>query len=224
MYDYEFFPQLVWRSIWTKGVHLNLYLASARERCPPLHQSRLQVRIKFSVSSVFYSIFNSLFRECDAIILNTSYDYEDVSLTAIKQWLSSMQKELHAVGPLLPTGFGTDNEEGTSIDIVTFLEEMLVQHGKRSVFLVRSFPFFWVPTKLFFLRSPLAPSIGRQFRNTLTSWSMPWLKRKHHLYVDNCFPYNNYMFKTRRFLLSHVHVPKYRSNRQTESSYQVWEW
>ena len=55
-----------------------------------------------------------------------------------------MQKEVHVLGPLLPAGFGTDNEEGASVDIETFLEEMLVQHGERSVFLVRSFPFFWI--------------------------------------------------------------------------------
>jgi len=47
-----------------------------------------------------------------------------------------MQKEVHVLGPLLPAGFGADNEEGASVDIVTFLGEMLVQHGNRSVFLV----------------------------------------------------------------------------------------
>ena len=57
-----------------------------------------------------------------------------------------MKKEVHVLGPLLSAGFGTDSEEGASIDIETFLGEMLVQHGKRSVFLVTSFPFFWVPT------------------------------------------------------------------------------
>jgi hypothetical protein len=100
------------------------------------------VRIKKILSSVFYySIFNSLFRECDAIVLTTSYAYDSVSLNALKQWLSNMQKEVHVLGPLLPVGggFGTDREEGASVDIETFLGEMLVQHGKRSVFLVRSF-------------------------------------------------------------------------------------
>ena len=55
----------------------------------------------------------------------------------MKQWLSNIQKEVHVLGPLLPAGFGTDSEEGASVDIKTFLEEMLVQHGKRSVFLVK---------------------------------------------------------------------------------------
>ena len=91
----------------------------------------------------------SLFRECDAIIVTTSYAYESVSLDTMKQWLSDIQKEVHVLGPLLPVGggFGTDREEGASVDIETFLGEMLVQHGKRSVFLVkRSFLLFWVPT------------------------------------------------------------------------------
>jgi hypothetical protein len=39
----------------------------------------------------------------------------------MKQWLSNMQKEVHVLGPLLPAGFGADNEEGASVDIVTFL-------------------------------------------------------------------------------------------------------
>ena len=63
----------------------------------------------------------------------------------MKQWFSDLQKEVHILGPLLPPGYGTktqNGEEGTSVDIERFLGEMLVQHGKRSVFFVRSFPFF----------------------------------------------------------------------------------
>ena len=76
--------------------------------------------------------------------MTTSYAYESLSLDAVKQWFSDIQKEVHVLGPLLPSGFGILNgEEGTSADIETFLEEMLVQHGERSVFFVRSFPFFF---------------------------------------------------------------------------------
>ena len=75
--------------------------------------------------------------------MTTSYAYESLSLDAVKQWFSDIQKEVHVLGPLLPSGFGILNgEEGTSADIETFLEEMLVQHGERSVFFVRSFPFY----------------------------------------------------------------------------------
>ena len=76
--------------------------------------------------------------------MTTSYAYESVSLDAVKQWFSDMRKEVHVLGPLLPPGYGTktqDNEEGTSVEIETFLEKMLVQHGKRSVFFVHSFSF-----------------------------------------------------------------------------------
>ena len=71
-------------------------------------------------------------------------------MDAMKQWLSEMQKELHVLGPLLPSGYGTEiqnGEEGVSVDIETFLEDMQVQHGKRSVFFVRFFPCFCMPTK-----------------------------------------------------------------------------
>ena len=62
-----------------------------------------------------------------------------------------MQKEVYVLGPLLPPGYGTEtrnNEEGTNDDIETFLGEMLVQHGKQSIFFVRSFPFFNVAFEL----------------------------------------------------------------------------
>ena len=106
---------------------------------------------KFSQSSVFYLIFISSSRECDAVIVSTSYAYDSVSLDALKQWFSDMQKEVHVLGPLLPPGYGTktqNSEEGTSVDIEKFLGEMLVQHGKRSVFFVRSFPCFCVRTHM----------------------------------------------------------------------------
>jgi hypothetical protein len=68
----------------------------------------------------------------------------------MKQWFSDMQKEIHVLGPLLPSGYGTvtetqntGTEEGSSVDIEAFLGEMQVLHGKRSVFFVRFFPFFF---------------------------------------------------------------------------------
>jgi len=57
-----------------------------------------------------------------------------------------MQKEVHVLGPLLPPGYGTktqNSEEGTSVDIETFLGEMLVQHGERSVFFVSFGSLHW---------------------------------------------------------------------------------
>jgi hypothetical protein len=105
---------------------------------------------KSSQSSVFYSNFISCSQECDAAILATSYAYESVAsvaLDGLKQWFSDSQKELHVLGPLLPLGYGTktqNGEEGTSVDIETFLGKMLVQHGERSVFFVRSFLFFCI--------------------------------------------------------------------------------
>ena len=99
--------------------------------------------------SVFYSILHSVFQECDATIVTTSYAYESASLDAMKQWFSDMQKEVHVLGPLLPSGYGTETqngEEGSSVDIEAFLGEMLVRHGRRSVFFVKCFPFLLVPT------------------------------------------------------------------------------
>jgi hypothetical protein len=83
-------------------------------------------------------------QECDEAIMTTSYAYESASLDALKQWFSDMQKEVHTLGPLLPPGYGSktqNGEEGTSVDIETFLGKMLEQHGERSVFFVKILPF-----------------------------------------------------------------------------------
>ena len=139
---------------------------------------------KFPPLSVFYSILHSVAKECDATIVTTSYIYEHGSLDAMKQWFSDVQKEVHVFGPLLPFGYGTitpNGEEGKSVDIEAFLGEMLVRHGKRSVFFVKILSFFFLVPTNFFLRFPLELSIGLQFRDTLTSFSMPSLKKKHHL-------------------------------------------
>jgi hypothetical protein len=68
----------------------------------------------------------------------------------MKQWFSDMQKENYVLGPLLPVGYGIETqngEEGANVDIETFLGEMLVQHGKGSVFFVSFFLFFCFPCK-----------------------------------------------------------------------------
>ena len=71
----------------------------------------------------------------------------------MKQWFSDIQKEVHVLGPLLPPGYGTEtqkcqnSEEGTSVDIETFLGEVPVEHGKAISIFVRSFLFFCFPTK-----------------------------------------------------------------------------
>ena len=91
----------------------------------------------------------------------------------MKQWYSDMQKEVHILGPLLPSGYGMETqngEEGASVDIEAFLGEMQIQHGKRSVFFASlSSPFFRVRTIAFLLRFPLALSSIPEFRNTLMS-------------------------------------------------------
>ena len=122
--------------------------------------------------SILFKIFIRSFQECDGAILTTSYAYESVSLDAVKQWFSDMRKEVHVLGPLLPHGYGTEtqsNEEGTNVDIETFLGEMLVKHGKRSVYFVRSFPLSFLRSDINPLRFPLALSTGHLFQNTLTN-------------------------------------------------------
>ncbi|KAF8802209.1 UDP-Glycosyltransferase/glycogen phosphorylase [Phlegmacium glaucopus] len=113
MYDYEFFPQ----------------------QLPFDKPTHIIVRGGFT-----------FFKECDAVIVTTSSIYENVSLDAVRRWFSDTQKEVHVLGPLLPPSYGTEtqnSEEVTSSDVEVFLGEMLVQHGKRSVFFISFGTIFW---------------------------------------------------------------------------------
>ena len=183
----------------------------------------------FSRSSVFYSTFNSSFRECDAIMVSTSYIYESASLDAMKQWFSDMQKKVHVLGPLLPPGYGTEpqgTEEEISNDIQAFLKEMLAQHGKQSAFFVRSFPSFWVPTTY----SCPQVSFGTIFWPSVSEYIdeliEALIEKKVPFVRGSCFPYNNFMLHAHypiRFLVMGPYLPNCRSNRWRKSSHRVWE-
>ena len=43
--------------------------------------------------------------------MTTSYVYESLSLDVVKQWFSDIQKEVHVLGPLLPSGYGVKKAE-----------------------------------------------------------------------------------------------------------------
>ena len=162
--------------------------------------------------------------------MTSSYAYESLSLDALKQWFSDMQKEVHVLGPLLPSSFGIksqNGEEGSSVDIETFLGKMLLQHGERSVFFVRSLPSLFIYF-IILLRFPLALTTGHQFRSTLTNCSNPLLQRKHHLYVYICHCFHPLVYESLnhwiRSFLVRAQGPHFRSIWQNESNHQVWGW
>ena len=107
-----------------------------------------------------------------------------------------MQKEIHVLGPLLPSGYGVEtqnSEEGSSVDIEfeTFLGEMQVQHGKRSVFFVRIFLFFCISTKLI---SPQI-SFGTIFYPSVSEYVdeliEALIEKKAPFVSDSCFAHDS---------------------------------
>ena len=110
----------------------------------------------------------------------------------MKQWFSDMQKDIHVLGPLLPLGYGVETqsgEEGTGVEIETFLGEMLVHHGKGSVFFVRFFH-FCMPTKK---NSPQI-SFGTCFHPSVSEYVDELvevlIEKKAPFVSDGCFSYN----------------------------------
>ena len=163
--------------------------------------------------SVCYSIFNRSFQECDAVIVTTSCAYESASLEAMKQGFFELQKkEVHILGPLLPPGYDIETqntEEGISNDIEVFLKEMLVQHGKRSVSFVRSFPLFRFPTSYFILRVSFGTTCFDELIEAL-------IEKKGLFVCDSCFPSNNLRFMLFNQILADASKNATLSERQME--------
>ena len=182
--------------------------------------------IKFAQLYAFYSILYSVFRECDATIVTTSYAYEPASLDAMKQWFYDMQKEVHVLGPLLPYGYGIqtqNSEEGSSVDIESFLTEMQAQHGKRSVFFVRFFFSDLKSTQInnfshhnqinffsgFLRHYFLSHSFGIP---RWIDWSPYWKESTICKWRLFCIHYFMIQAYSNRFTLMHPPSPKFRSN------------
>ena len=151
----------------------------------------------------------------------------------MKQWFSDMQKEVHVLGPLLPPGYGTktqNGEEGTSADIETLLMEMLVQHGERSVFFVKSESFLFFRIRTYKQHNSSQVSFGSLFWPPVSEYvdeliealiakKAPFV-RLQLLFIKDFMIQACYRI---RFLLMRPILPHYRSNRQNESNHQVWE-
>ena len=124
-----------------------------------------------------------------------------------------MQKEIHVLGPLLPSGYGIEaqnSEERSGVDIEAFLGEMQVQYGKRSVFFVRFFLFFCISTKLIFSQI----SFGTVFYPTVSEYVdelVEALIEKKAPFVSG-IQYFMIQAYSIRFLLMHPPLPKFRSN------------
>ena len=184
--------------------------------------------MKFPSLWALYSKFHSVFRECDATIVTTSYIYESAGLDAMKQWFSDMQKGIHVFGPLLPPGYETRHtgaEAGVD-SMEVFLREMLIQYGERSVFFVR-LSFFSV-FQLHGFSSDLLWYYLLAYSFGIHWWvdrSPDW--KESTVCTWQLLPMQYFMIHVHysiRSLLVHLHVPSYRSIRQKKSSRQVWEY
>jgi len=67
----------------------------------------------------------------------SSYAFESESLQAMKSWFADWNKELFAVGPLLPSGYGfTKQSSRGATEIENFMDRALKEYGEKSVVFV----------------------------------------------------------------------------------------
>jgi len=79
-----------------------------------------------------------LLKDCDGILTVSAHAWEGDAIAALRAWFSKSGKSLFALGPLLPSTFGTLQESHRGADDVKdFLDSMLGQKGEKSVLLVR---------------------------------------------------------------------------------------
>ncbi|CAK5278845.1 unnamed protein product [Mycena citricolor] len=81
---------------------------------------------------------HEMFTRCDGVLINTCRAYGSETLDALESWVvSSLEKPLFPVGPLLPATHGRD------ADCENFLDNALATSGPRSVVLISFGTLFW---------------------------------------------------------------------------------
>ena len=104
-----------------------------------------------------------------------------------------MQKEVHVFGPLLPSSYGIEsqnNEEDANVDIEAFLEEMLLQHGKRSVFFVRFLFLFRIPSKQNFPQISFGTIFYPAISEYVDELIEALIEKRTPFVSDSCFAHN----------------------------------
>ncbi|PPQ80127.1 hypothetical protein CVT25_001426 [Psilocybe cyanescens] len=83
-------------------------------------------------------------RESDAGFVTSAYVFEAESMEAIKSWFSEWNQDIYIIGPLLPTGYGIDEESDRgSKETSDFLQKSLVEYGENSVMLISFGTVYW---------------------------------------------------------------------------------
>ncbi|KAJ7121030.1 UDP-Glycosyltransferase/glycogen phosphorylase [Mycena epipterygia] len=138
MYDYEFFPQnLPWDTPMAPIVRAG----------------------------------HAMLMNCDGIFIGTCEAYEKESLSALDDWVSStLHKPLYPVGPLLPPVYGVSSAAlsvypHVDMEIQSFLDDALAQHGEQSTILVSFGTLFW----------PTVPDHVNELVDALTEKKFPFI-------------------------------------------------
>ncbi|KAJ7701887.1 UDP-Glycosyltransferase/glycogen phosphorylase [Mycena rosella] len=111
-----------------------------------------------------------MFIQSDGIFVGTCTAYENEALTALNRWVTlTLHKPLYAVGPLLPPAYGSagasSSEVPHDLEIQTFLDAALAQHGQNSTLLVSFGTLFW----------PTVPQYLDELVDVLTEKKFPFI-------------------------------------------------
>ncbi|KAF9559428.1 UDP-Glycosyltransferase/glycogen phosphorylase [Agrocybe pediades] len=121
-----------------------------------------KLAFEFPIADILIGSFK-FFRDCDGVLAINAEALESESITAMRKWFSSWDNEVYAIGPLLPSGYGAQEQSDRgATEIKEFLERMLEQYGKRSVILVSFGTAFW-PSDTTYMEEVVDAMIEKKF-------------------------------------------------------------
>ncbi|KAF4610327.1 hypothetical protein D9613_010450 [Agrocybe pediades] len=116
--------------------------------------------LPFSGAIPFMTAANKILPACDGVVMASSYAFENESLQSMKSWFADWNKELFAVGPLLPAGYGFAKQSARGADEVeAFMEKALKEYGEKSI----SFGTIFWSTRPEFIEEVLEALLEKKF-------------------------------------------------------------
>ncbi|KDR73135.1 hypothetical protein GALMADRAFT_721979 [Galerina marginata CBS 339.88] len=89
----------------------------------------------------------TVIQECDGSFVASAHAFENEALATTKSWFLELKKDTYVIGPLLPLGYGTVAQSSRGAgEIEAFLDNMLLQRGRRAVLFISFGTLFWPTT------------------------------------------------------------------------------
>ncbi|TCD71970.1 hypothetical protein EIP91_000102 [Steccherinum ochraceum] len=108
------------------------------------------VWLKGFIGSVVMSIFDAV-EKSDGMLITSPEVYEPAAIADMREWFAETGRDVWAIGPLIPSLNSKESVKGEqaqskdSSEIMKFMDETLVKHGKHSMLFISFGSAIWPP-------------------------------------------------------------------------------